>query len=245
MSDVSVNDDAHLSSLLQAVVVIFVAFAAALVVASLGGNLLLSLGVVTTDSVGGNVAVSVLQFVGFGVGIAGYFAVTDQWDLLRVRVPTMRDLGWIAGGVVVILLAAAVVGQLLSTLGVSVAENQVVTTGQQNPTFFLYMIPVSLLFVGPFEELVFRGTVQGVLRRSFGPAVAIALASTLFGLVHLVALTGTGSRLSYVAVAAVLGLILGVAYERTGNLVVPSVIHGGYNAVLFSVQYAVATGMVA
>jgi hypothetical protein len=119
----------------------------------------------------------------------------------------------------------------------------VVVTGQQDPRFFLYMIPVSLLFVGPFEELVFRGVVQGVFRRRYGGAVAIGAAATLFGVAHLVALTGSGSRVSYLAVAAILGLVLGYVYERTENLAVPAVIHGGYNALLFSVQYVAATGM--
>jgi hypothetical protein len=189
------------------------------------------------------VAVSALQFLGFGVGVAGYLAASGDWALLRVRVPTLRDVAWTVGGVVAILVAAAGVGQVLSALGVQVAQNQVIVAGQQNPEWFLYMIPVSLLFVGPFEELVFRGGVQGLLRRAWGPTAAIAIAAGLFGVVHWIALTGAGSRLSYVAVAATLGLILGALYERTDNLAVPAVVHGSYNSVLFAVQYASATGL--
>jgi membrane protease YdiL (CAAX protease family) len=36
----------------------------------------------------------------------------------------------------------------------------------------------------------------------------------------------------------VLSLILGATYEDTDNLVVPSVIHGGYNALIFGSMYA-------
>jgi hypothetical protein len=232
-------------SLGRAVLVVFLAFAGALVVTGLVGQGLLRAGLLSEGDLSGRVGLSVLQFVGFGLGVAAYLAFANDWRLIRAHLPNLRDLGAILAGIFVILLSAAAVGQLLSVLGVTVAQNQVIEAGQSNPTYFLYMIPVSLLFVGPFEELVFRGGVQGLLRRTYGRWVAIALATILFGVMHVVALIGgSGSVLAYVAVAAVLGLVLGVAYELTGNLVVPAVIHGAYNSVLFAVQYAAATGMI-
>ena len=233
----------YVGSLARAVLVVFAAFLCAFAVVGLGAPFLASTFGWSGDSITYRVAASILQFVGFGVGVAGYLAITDQWDIVRAHVPSLRDVGYIAAGVVTILVSAAVAGQLLSQFGVDVAQNQVVETGRQNPVYFLYMIPVTLLFVGPFEELVFRGAVQGTLRRTFRPMAAVVIASGLFGLVHVVALTGGGSQLSYVAVAAILGLVLGYAYEKTANLVVPAVIHGLYNAVLFGVQYAAMTGL--
>ncbi|WP_423750784.1 lysostaphin resistance A-like protein [Salinirarus marinus] len=232
-------------SLVRAVAAVFAAFLAAYAVAGLGSSLLVAAGVVSRGSLGIRVALSVLQFVGFGVGVAGYMTVTDDWDLIRVRVPSLREFGWVVGGVVGIVFAAAAVGQLLAAFGIEVAQNQVVVVGQENPRFFLYMIPVSLFLVGPFEELVFRGTVQGLLRRTWGGDVAIVVASVMFGVVHWIALTGGGTgRVPYVAIAATLGLVLGFVYERTQNLVVPAAVHGVYNSVLFGIQYAVATGLV-
>ena len=234
---------ARIGSLTRAVLVVFLAFLCAFAVVGLATPVLASTFGWSTDSMAYRVAASILQFVGFGVAVVGYLAITDQWGIVRAHVPSLRDVGYIVAGVVTILVAAAVAGQILARFGVNVAQNQVVETGQRNPRYFLYMIPVTLLFVGPFEELVFRGAVQGTLRRAYRPMVAVVIASGLFGLVHLVALTGGGSQLSYVAVAAVLGLILGYAYEKTANLVVPAVIHGLYNAVLFGSQYAAATGL--
>ncbi|MFC5365364.1 CPBP family intramembrane glutamic endopeptidase [Salinirubrum litoreum] len=232
-------------SLGRAVLVVFLAFAGALVVTGLVGQALIETGLLVREELSGRVGLSVLQFVGFGIGVAAYLGFADDWRLIRAHLPGLRDLGAIGAGIFVILLSAAGVGQLLAALGVDVAQNQVIAVGQSNPEYFLYMIPVSLLFVGPFEELVFRGGVQGLLRRTYGPWIAVALATTLFGAMHTVALIGgSGSVLAYVAVAAVLGLVLGVAYELTENLVVPAVIHGAYNSVLFAVQYAVATGAV-
>ncbi|MFB6107933.1 MAG: lysostaphin resistance A-like protein [Haloplanus sp.] len=234
----------RLGSLGRAVLVIFAAFLSATAIAGIGGNLLVGAGLVAPDSIGLRVALSVLQFVGFGVGVGVYLAITDDWDLLQVRRPTLTEAGWMAGGVVLILVAQATIGQALSILGVQVAQNEVVVAGQQDPRFFLYMIPVSLLLVGPFEELVFRGTVQSILRRTWGSSVAVVVASVLFGLAHWVALTGGGgSRVPYITIAAMLGLVLGFAYERTRNLLVPAVVHGVYNSVLFAIQYAAATRM--
>ncbi|MFB6304805.1 MAG: lysostaphin resistance A-like protein [Haloferacaceae archaeon] len=230
--------------LVQSVIVVLVAFLGAVVVAQAGASVLGAAGV-PRESMAGRVALTVLQFLGFGVGIAGVLHVGDDWAVVtdHVRWPSLREAGYAVAGLVAVLGAAAGVGQLLSALGIDVAQNQVIAVGRENPTFFLYMIPVSLLLVGPMEELLFRGTVQGLLRRAWGPAAAVVVASTMFGLVHWVALTGGGSRLSYIAVAAALGLVLGAVYELTGNVVVPAAVHGAYNAVLFGVQYAVATGM--
>jgi membrane protease YdiL (CAAX protease family) len=234
----------RLGSLGHALVVVAAAFLVAVVVVGVGIRALVGLGLLVQGSIEYRIVASVFQFVGFGLGVAAYFAVTREWDVLHLDVPSLRDVAWIAGGLVAILVAAAVIGELIARLGVTVAQNQVIEAGRQNPEFFLYMIPVSLLLVGPFEELVFRGGVQGVLRDAWGSRAAIVIAAGLFGAIHLVALTGAGSRVSYVVVAATLGLILGAVYERTRNLTVPAVVHGVYNSVLFVVQYASATGMV-
>jgi membrane protease YdiL (CAAX protease family) len=233
----------RLGDLLRSLFLIVGAFLCAVVVVRLGADLLVGVGLLTRDTLEFRVAGSALQFVGFGVAVAGYLLVTDDWDLIPVRLPSLRGVGLIALGVVTLLAAQLGIAQLLTLLEVQTAQNQVIATGQQNPRYFLYMIPVTILFVGPFEELVFRGGVQGILRRTWGSTVAIVLSSVLFGLVHLVALIGSsGSMLAYVTVAAVLGLVLGYLYERSRNLVVPAVVHGLYNTVLFGAQYLAATG---
>jgi len=230
-------------ALARGVLVVLVAYLAAAATVSLGAEALLSAELLARESLAFRIASYVLQAVGFGLGVGLYLAFGDRWDLLKVRVPSLPDLGWFLGGTVVILLVAALLSQVMAQFDVSVAQNQVVAAGQENPTLFLYLIPVSLLFVGPAEELLFRGGVQGLLRDVYAPGPAILLASTLFGGVHLFALLAGGGQLVYVAVAALLGLILGYVYERTDNLVVPALVHGSYNATLFAVQYATVTGL--
>jgi membrane protease YdiL (CAAX protease family) len=101
------------------------------------------------------------------------------------------------------------------------------------------MIPVALFFVGPAEELLFRGVVQGLLRRSFGVVPGLLGASALFGVGHYLAIS-SGSAWTYLLVAGALGLVLGAVYEYTENIVVPAITHGLWNAGLFVINYYIA-----
>lgn len=182
---------------------------------------------------------SILQFTGFGIVAIGY-VLRRKVTLFEIDLPSLSDIGWIVGGFVALFLANALLSVLITYLGIASAENTVVTTGNENPEFFLYMIPVALLFVGPGEELIFRGVVQGLLRKAYGVVPAIVLSSALFGVAHYLALSGEG-KITYIAVAAVLGLVLGTVYEQSKNLLVPTVIHGLWNTMLFLVSWYAAT----
>ena len=84
---------------------------------------------------------------------------------------------------------------------------------------------VLLVTVAPAicEEVVFRGYVQRILRGRLSAAWSVGLAAFLFSAVHLEPL-GFLSRL-------ILGIGLGVAYERTGSLRLPMLMHGLHNLV--------------
>jgi membrane protease YdiL (CAAX protease family) len=185
---------------------------------------------------------TIAQFAGFVVIALTYVWWRDEFDLFAIDLPDLRDLGAMAGGFVTLFVAALSVSYVVQQLGADTATNQVVEQGQQNPTLFLYMIPITILVVAPAEELLFRGVVQGLFRRAYGLVPGILLASALFGVAHWLALTGAG-RLTYIAIAAVLGLVLGTVYELTENLAVPIVIHGLWNAFLFGSQYYDAVGV--
>lgn len=232
---------------LRAVLAVLIAFLAGVAIAVPGQRLLLDAGLIVADTAAANAVSTALQFLGFGVGSVVYLVAVDGWDAVPgwFPRPTRRDLLWMGGGIVVLFGLSTALSVLLSSVGVEIAQNQVVEQGREAPLLFLYLVPVTLLFVAPAEELLFRGIVQGQYRRVFGPAVAIGLASALFGLIHWLALLGSGSgRLVYVLIAAVLGVLLGLAYERTESLLVPIVIHAGYNIVGHLLEYVSATGMV-
>jgi membrane protease YdiL (CAAX protease family) len=180
-----------------------------------------------------------------GVGLSTAAIVYLRWrdvglDYVPIRRPTLTEIVWIVVAYVVALVGVWIVGVLLTILQAPTAENQVSEIAIENPEVLLVLIPGSFLLIGPGEELLFRGIVQTRVREAFGPVPGVLVASVIFAGVHFVALTGgVSGRLVTIGVLLIPSLILGAAYEYTDNLVVPALIHGAYNATLFTVLYYV------
>jgi uncharacterized protein len=186
------------------------------------------------------IALSILltQGVSFGGVALLYLALRRGRIRLPLRWPTPHDLQWMAGGSALALAALSIGLLVVSLLGLGVGEHRIQELGMNHPEIFLLLIPLSLLLIGPGEELLFRGVVQGRLRQAFGAGAAIALAAVTFAALHVVALTGPlATRLTTVAVLVLPSLVFGLAYERSHNIAVPAVIHGIYNATLMAVSY--------
>ena len=221
----------------EAILVVFGAYIGAVVAVSTLEPLVASL-VGSSTSTPGRLLQTGLQFLTM-IGVVVWYARTvDTERLIPAVVPDGRSLGLIVGGTVALLGLQYGINDLLQWAGFSPGANQAVLAGAGDPTYFLLMIPISLVFVGPAEELLFRGAVQGRLQESWGTWPAIVAATVLFGLVHIPAVTGGfGAQLSYALLAGLLGVLLGACYAYTNNIVVPAVIHGGYNATLFALLY--------
>lgn len=184
------------------------------------------------------IAQTMLQFIVIMGVVVWYAKLIDTERLLPFRLPDGLTTGIIVGGTVLLLGLQYLINQLLQLADLEPGANQAVLAGSGDPTYFLIMVPVSILFVGPAEELLFRGAVQGRLRESWGVWPAIILASLLFGLIHILAVPGDlGDQLPYALVATMLGIPLGYLYEYTKNIIVPSLIHGAYNATIFGFLY--------
>jgi membrane protease YdiL (CAAX protease family) len=160
------------------------------------------------------------------------------------RAPSLRDAAWAVGGLVALFLTNVVLSAVLVQFGLEGAQNAVIEQGRANPELFLYLIPVTVLFVAPAEELLFRGAVQGLFVRAAGVGPAIVGSSLLFGVAHYLALVASGSRVATLVVILVLGLLLGVVYELSENLAVPIAVHAGWNVTVFAWEYALVTGAV-
>jgi len=156
---------------------------------------------------------------------------------LRFRRPTRRDARWILGGILVMIVTEYVLTSLFTFFNVPTAQNAAAIEATKHASLPMFggLIVVSLLITGPCEEILFRGLIQGYLRRYFSAIGAILLASLFFASVHLFALQGSLSGIRNVLLSLfALSLILGFAYERTDSLFVPILIHGSYNAILFA-----------
>lgn len=197
------------------------------------------------DGNGRRIGRTVVQFLAIVAVSLWYADVVDAERLIGRAVPTARSVALILGGTVLLVVANVGVNRLLSAVGFESGENAAVTAGAGDPTYLLAMAVLSILLVGPAEELLFRGAIQGRLRASWGVWPAILGATVLFGAIHAPAVTGTtGAVVGYLITAGVLGLLLGYLYERTDNIVVPAAVHGGNNAVIFGLLYLAEVGVV-
>lgn len=209
-----------------------------LVVASLVTELVLSvtvgLGIVAEETNTYQLVQTIASFVGFLPGVIGYMLITDQRDLIPLSQPTLRHGGLVLG--VAVGLYGLQIGLLFSLqeLGLRTAQNPATMAAGDPVVYYAAMIAVSILIVGPAEELLFRGIIQGGLRRSFGPIPAILLASVLFGVLHAGVQGSPSEQVAYMGITVLLGAILGVLYERTENVLVPGLAHGVYNGIIFA-----------
>jgi membrane protease YdiL (CAAX protease family) len=168
---------------------------------------------------------------------------------IPIAVPSLRQVGIVlagyAGAIVWVMLSGIVLTVVQNIRGESIqtGNNAAAELGRTNPELLLLLIPASVLLIGPGEELLFRGVVQGRIRERFSRVPGIAIASLFFAALHIVALVG-GSLLGNLVVVSILfgtATVFGVAYEYADNIVVPSLIHGLYNATLFTILYVSLT----
>ena len=78
---------------------------------------------------------------------------------------------------------------------------------------------LSVCFIGPLiEELIMReGVLGSMLRRGVTPWTAIILSSVLFGAMHF--------NLSQFIFATIGGIALGILYYKSGNIILPLIVH--------------------
>jgi membrane protease YdiL (CAAX protease family) len=186
-----------------------------------------------TFLIGGSLAT--LWFAVVGVVYLRFRPVQIDYGL---RWPTLRDGGWILGGIAAIVIASVLTEVVVSLFGSGSATNISNAAAVENPVFvYSVFIVANLLFIAPIEEFLFRGVIQGRLRESVGAITAISVTAIGFGLTHIPSYWFGGSDLLSVGVwGAVLGIsatgfVLGYVYERTNSLLTVSVIHGLVNTI--------------
>lgn len=110
-------------------------------------------------------------------------------------------------------------------------------SGQQTIVRLLGTFVSNFMQNGFLEEFLFRGILQTRLRLLAGPGWALVLQALVFGVWHLgsgYTNTGHAGLLPAIAITivhqSVIGLALGILFERTRNLLVPSVVHIALNS---------------
>jgi hypothetical protein len=182
--------------------------------------------------------------LGLGVVALGYLLVTGRGlDFLDVAWPTRRGWLYVLGGTVAMFALLAGLGALAEVLGIPSAEHGLVERAREAPMLLLAFVPLSLLAIGPGEELLSRNIVQKHLYDGFSRPAAVLVGTLVFAAIHLPAYA-TGPPPAIFATLLqlfVISLVLGIVYERTENVVVPALVHGTYNAVQFGLAYLAIT----
>jgi membrane protease YdiL (CAAX protease family) len=155
-----------------------------------------------------------------------------------IRWPTLRDAGWIVGGVTLSVIVAVLVEIVVIPFGDGGATTISSAAAVSNPlVIYTVFLIGNLVFIAPIEEFLYRGVIQGRLRESFGPVAAISITSIGFALGHIPSYWFGGSDLVSVSVGGALlgigagGFVLGAIYEWTESLLIVSIIHGILNSI--------------
>ncbi len=176
-----------------------------------------------------------------GYAIAGWLYLR-RWfsETVPIKMPTLRQGGWVIASTLLMLGIAAGVGVLSTTLGVQLGRtDQELIAG--SPTMVLVMAALSFVLIAPAEEYLFRGVIQRRLAWSMRPSAAIVATAFLFVIPHAIGYLGGAEGVVLLSVVPFsLAVVMGVLYERVNNLSVPILAHGCYNATLFISTYFTA-----
>jgi len=187
------------------------------------------------------ISTAVGQYVGF-LGLALYYLRRRGYDwgrvrsYLGVRLPSLKELAIVVLGLIVIYVLLIVVSLFAEAFLPEPADGAEGEIAEFDPSPALAVALALFMFlvVGPCEEVLYRGIVQNRLRERLPAIPSILIASFVFAVVHIIALTGgdLGAMATTIFILFVPSIVFGVVYEYTGNLVVPSLLHGLYNTIV-------------
>jgi membrane protease YdiL (CAAX protease family) len=150
-------------------------------------------------------------------------------------VPDAIGAGLVVVTPLVLMMVGTVVAVTWSVFGVEPTD----TAFDEGLTAdnLLWLVSPALL-VGPAEELLFRGLVQGLLVDGVGLVPGILGMSVLFGVYHFPNVSDSLFRLdtsdvAQLSLSASGGLVFGAFYVSTGNLLVPILGHSLHVGLLY------------
>lgn len=201
--------------------IVFAAWAYATMAPGGGGNALVARLTELTASVPGLAAAAAISATSLAaVALLGAVVSPEPWRQ-RLRLATA---GVTAGRVALVVIGVLAVSQALDSCIVLLGLHRFGALEHINRVLarasggMLALLAVAVaLGPGLAEELFFRGYMQTRLVQRIGPAAAIAATAACFGLIHF--------DLVHTPVAAILGVFLGWATERTGTVVPAMVAH--------------------
>jgi uncharacterized protein len=174
---------------------------------------------------GGDLTLLVASEAGLWTGLFGTCVVTSRrYGTGKVRTDFRLRFRWID---LLIGFVGAIVARCFATLVLLPFIHLVQTAGnpdnsldsatQLGTSGWTVLILLSCVGAPLFEELFFRGLLQGQLVERFGPGIGIAVTAVVFGAVHIANDPGIAGLLLALSVGAA-GVVLGVIRHLTGRL---------------------------
>ncbi|PSQ30567.1 hypothetical protein BRD16_04870 [Halobacteriales archaeon SW_6_65_46] len=182
------------------------------------------------------------------ITFGGYVTAAGLYIRLSKRGVQFLDIERPTRTEVVVALAtfgAILIVQLIGT-GLTPSGGTALGTNMnvESVMLLLAIIVSGAFFIPVAEELLFRNILQKILSKNISAQIAIVSVSLVFMLLHignysLTTPVQAGIGLSSVFVQSI---VLGLAYERTENILVPISAHAIYNLIAYSTLTASLVG---
>lgn len=141
------------------------------------------------------------------------------------------DIGWGVLAGIAAMLAQALVGLVFRAPGDDSYRDAVF--GKDPSTLMLVVMGLAVVIGAPlFEELLFRGPVMRSLVDRFGTWRGVVLQGAVFALYHIVGDPRMATAW-YLAPLFVVGIIFGLAAQRTGRMATSQIAHAVMNTIAF------------
>lgn len=180
--------------------------------------------------VAGAFVLSVVEatYLVIGVAYVSRTRIAVPWDR-----PTGNEIRWAVWGSVGAVALAVVMFLGIDAAGLSLETRLEAETADISVLQFLSIL-AAFVAVAVSEEYLFRGAIQRRLELGLGDWGGLAVASLLFGSIHVFNYEGESAALLLaVLTLSLVGAVMGYAYQRTENLAVPVIVHYSYNVTVF------------
>jgi len=133
-----------------------------------------------------------------------------------------RSLLWLGAAYPLLMLVQAMV---YGAAGGEMSPQEVVEFLQnaETPRDRLAVLAMAVVVAPVAEEMIFRGYLYPVGKKYFGAFASMASTSLLFAVLH--------GHMGSIPALFTLSMCLGLAYEKSGTLLVPMIMHAVFNAV--------------
>jgi hypothetical protein len=185
---------------------------------------------------GGDLALLVVSEAGLWTGLFGTCVITSRrYGTGHVRADFRLQFRWadlligFVGAMVARCFAGIVLVPFIHALrSAGNPDQSLYSVTSLGASGWIVLILLSCAGAPLFEELFFRGLLQGQLAERFGPAVAIGVTAVVFGAAHIANDPGIAGLLLALSVGAA-GVVLGVVRHLTGRLGSSIATHAFFN----------------